>query len=65
MATSGESEEVRYLGSMLMPVDEVVFFAFAGSSVQAVRRVAKSAGIPFERIVESVRLAGTTERNEK
>ena len=56
---------VRYVGSMLMPKDEVVFFVFEGPSAEAVRAVAERAEIPFERIVESVRLAARTEREEK
>ena len=62
--TAGASEEVRYLGSMLMPEDEVVFFVFSGPSAEAVQAVAASAEIPFERIVESVRVAGSTESEE-
>ena len=61
-ATAGTGDEVVYSGSLLMPEDEVVFFAFDGSSTRAVRRIATSAGIPFERIVASVRTADTTER---
>jgi hypothetical protein len=56
-ATAGTS----YLGSMLMPEDEVVFFLFSGPSADAVHAVAARAAIPFERIVESVRVAGPTE----
>ena len=63
-ATAGTSDEVRYAGSLLMPGDEVVFFVFEGSSSAAVEKVAAAAGIPFERIVEAVCVAGTTERNE-
>lgn len=61
-ATAGTSEDVRYLGSMLMPEDEVVFFLFSGPSANAVQALAASAEIPFERIVESVRVAGPKER---
>lgn len=61
-AAAGSSEGVRYLGSMLMPKDEVVFFVFSGSSADAVEALAARAAIPFERIVESVRVAGPTER---
>jgi hypothetical protein len=43
---------------MLMSEDEVVFFVFSGPSADAVRALAASAAIPFERIVESVRVAG-------
>lgn len=64
-ATAGSPDEVRYLGFTLMPGDEVVFFAFGGPSPEAVRTVARSAGIPFERIVESVHVAGPTEKGER
>ena len=64
-ASSGGTDEVRYLGSMLMPGDEVVFFVFGGPSADAVRVVAERASIPFERIVESVRDAGLTKKGER
>jgi hypothetical protein len=44
---------VRYLGSRLVPLDEVVFCFFSGPSPEAVRAVAERAAIPFERILES------------
>ncbi len=47
-------EEIRYLGSLLMRVDEVVLCLFAGSET-AVRTVAEQASIPFERILEAAR----------
>jgi hypothetical protein len=43
---------VRYLGSMLMPEDEVVLCFFEGSAA-TVRQAAERAAIPFERILES------------
>jgi Protein of unknown function (DUF4242) len=62
--TSGSDGYVRYLGSILMPDDEVVFFRFSAPSPHAVQAVAERAGIPFERIVESVRRPGPDEREE-
>jgi hypothetical protein len=59
---SAEPSDVRYLGSMLMPEDDVVFCFFDGASHEAVASVATAAEIPFERIVESVRFA---ERREE
>jgi len=47
-------EDVRYLGSLLMRVDEVVLCLFAGSET-AVRTAAERASIPFERILETAR----------
>jgi Nickel responsive protein SCO4226-like len=52
-------EEVRYLGSILMPDDEVVLCLFEGSA-EAVRRAAEHAEIPFERLVEDVHLVHPT-----
>jgi hypothetical protein len=49
---SGEGEDVRYLGSLLMREDEVVLCRFEGSGA-AVRRAAERAAIPFERILEA------------
>ena len=46
--------DVRYLGSTLVPSDEVVFCFFEGLSAEAVQAVAEQAEIPFERILESV-----------
>jgi len=41
---------VSYLGSLLMPEDEVLFCMFAGP-LEEVRAVSEQAAIPFERIV--------------
>jgi Protein of unknown function (DUF4242) len=57
--------DVRYLGSILMPGDEVVFFVFTGPSAKAVRAVATGAEIPFERIVPSIRRPNQQKREEK
>jgi Protein of unknown function (DUF4242) len=58
-ARANSSGEVRYVSSMLMPEDEVVFCFFDGPSAAAVETVAQRVGIPFERIVASVRAPGT------
>jgi hypothetical protein len=49
---SRAGEPVRYLGSILMRVDEVVLCRFEGGA-DAVRLVAERAAIPFDRIVET------------
>jgi hypothetical protein len=56
---------VRYLGSILMPGDEVVFFVFTGPSARAVQAVATGAEIPFERIVPSIRKPTQQKREEE
>jgi hypothetical protein len=50
---SHAGEPVRYLGSILMRVDEVVLCRFEGGA-DAVRLVAERAAIPFDRIVETL-----------
>ena len=50
--------DVRYVGSTLVPSDEVVFCFFEGPSAQAVQVVAERAAIPFERILKSVHVPG-------
>jgi hypothetical protein len=54
-AASRAGEPVRYLGSILMRVDEVVLCRFAGDAA-AVRLVAERAAIPFDRIVETFQI---------
>lgn len=51
-------QEIRYLGSMLVPEDEVVFCFFAGPTPDTVASVAREAQIPFARIVASTDLPG-------
>jgi hypothetical protein len=46
-----QGQRVRYLGSLLMPEDEVVLCRFEGTE-PTVRLVAERAAIPFERILE-------------
>jgi hypothetical protein len=53
-ALAQEGDPVAYLGSVLFPSDEVVFFEFSSLSADIVRRVSELAAIPFARIVESV-----------
>ena len=48
--------DVRFLGSLLVPVDEVVFCRFAGASAGEVGWAGALARIPADRIVECVEL---------
>jgi hypothetical protein len=45
---------IDYLGALLMSGDEVVFHAFASNDPAAVASASTTAGLTFERIVESV-----------
>jgi hypothetical protein len=49
---SDRGESVRYLGSLLLAEDEVVFCRFEGSE-ESVRRAAERAAVPFERILRA------------
>lgn len=53
-ALTRDGETVRYLGSLLMPTDEVVLCSFEGQA-EAVRRAATRAEIPFARVLEAAR----------
>jgi hypothetical protein len=53
-ALAREGEGIAYLGALMFPGDEVVFFEFDAASMETVRRASESAALPFERIVESV-----------
>ena len=46
--------DIEYVGALLMAVDEVVLHVFRAVDPELVRQVSQAAGLPFERIVESV-----------
>jgi len=54
--TRGVPDGVRYLGALLLPTDEVVFCFFDGPSARAVEVAARRAKIPFERILQAIRI---------
>lgn len=47
-----------YLGSLLVPEDEVVFLQFEAANPEACRTVAARAGVVHERVLQSFRLTG-------
>jgi len=49
-------DRVRYLGALLLPTDEVVFCFFNAPSAKAVEVVARRAKIPFDRILQAIRI---------
>jgi len=49
--------EVTHLDSILVRDDEIVLCVFEGPSADAVRDATQRAGLPLERVVESVRVA--------
>jgi hypothetical protein len=47
---------LRYVGSLMLPGDEVVVFEFEASTRELVAQVCIEAELPVDRVVESVRL---------
>ncbi|HEY8724900.1 MAG TPA: hypothetical protein VIL92_13715 [Gaiellaceae bacterium] len=54
-AISADDGSSRYLGSILVPTDEIALFLFEATSLEAASEVNRRAEIPFERILEVVR----------
>lgn len=55
-----EGSSLRFLGSLLVPEDEVVFFRFAAASGEEVTRASRDAALPFARVVASLWLEAET-----
>jgi len=53
-----QGRETRFLGSLLVPAEETVFCLFEGTESD-VRAASAQAGIPAERILESLRVNAT------
>ena len=63
-APTESGETVRYLGSTLIPSDETCFALFEAASAEEVRRLLERASLPYDRIVQAVRIC-TEERDER
>ena len=50
--------DIAYLGATLVAADEVVFHAFTAPDATQVEAASRAAGLAFERIVESIGIAG-------
>ena len=55
-AAAGATREVRFLDSLLVPVDEAAYFRFAGGSAADVEQACRRAGLSYARILEYVGL---------
>ncbi|HET7353094.1 MAG TPA: hypothetical protein VFJ11_03480 [Gaiellaceae bacterium] len=53
----GRGHDLRFIGSIFVPIDETVFCLFDGTEAD-VRSVSEQARVPFERILESLRIGG-------
>jgi hypothetical protein len=49
-----EGSSLRFLGSLLVPSDEVVFFQFVATTSAEVARAAREAQLPFDRVAASL-----------
>jgi hypothetical protein len=56
--------DIDFLASILVPEDETVFSLFRGSEAD-VRLASKRAGLPFERVLASLRVEGGNPREEQ
>lgn len=52
-----EGTAVRYVGSTFIPEDEACFCLFDAASAETVKEANERAAIPFDRIIEAVRVA--------
>ena len=57
-ALRADGVDIAYLGATLVAADEVVFHAFTAPDVSQVEAASRAAGLAFERIVESIEIAG-------
>jgi hypothetical protein len=58
------ADDVRYFGSVLIAEDEVVLCHFEGSA-DAIRRVAKRARVPYERLLAATVNSLAEERTQR
>jgi Nickel responsive protein SCO4226-like len=59
-----QGRELRFLGLIFVPADETVFCLFDGDEAD-VRAVSEQAGIPFARVLESLRIDGNQHQRGK
>jgi hypothetical protein len=54
---AAEGSAVRYLGSTFVPGEKRCYCLYEGPSAAAVRKANERAELPFERIIEAVRIS--------
>jgi len=54
VALRREGSSLRFLGSLFIPSDEVVFFQFTAASSEEVVRASREAELPFDRVAASL-----------
>lgn len=55
---AGEGRGVEYVDALLVAGDDAVFHVYRAPDVEAVREAGERAGLPFERVVESIAIHG-------
>jgi hypothetical protein len=64
VALRSEGALARYLHSILIPSDEIAFCLLEASSLAGATDLGRRAGIPFERILEVVRVRSSPTKKE-
>jgi hypothetical protein len=64
LARSREESPINCIGTIFFPADELVLYLFEASTRAAVRQASERAGMPCERIMESVWLTGPGTRRQ-
>jgi hypothetical protein len=59
-----QGRELRFRGSILVRDDETVFYLFDGEEAD-VRAVSEHAEVPYERVLESLRIDGNQSKEEQ
>ena len=54
---------VRYLGSTLIPDDQVCFCLFEAASAESVRQANVRSGLSFERVLEAISIGSSLEES--
>ena len=62
VALRREGSSLRFLGSLLIQADEVVFFQFSASTSDEVVRASRAAELPFDRVAASLWLGSSRPR---
>lgn len=64
VSLGGAGRRVEFVAAILVPADETVFCLFDGAE-EDVRSVSEEAGVPFERVLASLRIDGKPPKEEE
>jgi uncharacterized protein DUF4242 len=63
--TEEQRPQARFRGALYLPGDELVLCLFDSTSRASVKRASERAGMPCERVIDTVWVASPTERSEE